>query len=65
MSLPLLMFVVFGSAKLLAEILENLGQPAIVGEILAGVRLARPHWDGFRRTHSGQTGSFRHWETSG
>ena len=31
------MLVVFGSAKLLAEIFERLKQPAIVGEILAGV----------------------------
>ena len=34
--LPLAMLVVFGSAKLLAEICERLGQPGIVGEILAG-----------------------------
>ena len=31
------MLIVFGSAKLLAEIFERLKQPAIVGEILAGV----------------------------
>ncbi len=31
------MLVIFGSAKLLAEIFERLKQPAIVGEILAGV----------------------------
>jgi Kef-type K+ transport system membrane component KefB len=31
------MLIVFGSAKLLAEIFERLGQPAIVGEIIAGV----------------------------
>jgi Kef-type K+ transport system membrane component KefB len=31
------MFIVFGSAKLLAELLEAIGQPGIVGEILAGV----------------------------
>src|SRR5437588_8924088 len=31
------MLLVFGSAKLLAEIFEKLNQPAIVGEILAGV----------------------------
>ena len=30
------MLVVFGSAKLLGEIFERIGQPAIVGEILAG-----------------------------
>ena len=34
--LPLAMLIVFGSAKLLAELFERLGQPAIVGEILAG-----------------------------
>src|SRR5579875_3801597 len=34
---PLDMLVVFASAKLLAEIFERLGQPGIVGEILAGV----------------------------
>ena len=30
------MLIIFGSAKLLAEICERLGQPGIVGEILAG-----------------------------
>ena len=30
------MLIVFGSAKLFAEVLERLGQPGIVGEILAG-----------------------------
>jgi Kef-type K+ transport system membrane component KefB len=30
------MLIVFGSAKLFSEILERLGQPGIVGEILAG-----------------------------
>lgn len=34
--LPLAMLIVFGSAKLLAELFERFGQPAIVGEILAG-----------------------------
>lgn len=34
--LPLAMLIVFGSAKLLAEIFERLNQPGIVGEILAG-----------------------------
>ncbi|MBZ5700376.1 MAG: cation:proton antiporter [Acidobacteriia bacterium] len=36
--LPLLlaMLIVFGSAKLLAELFERLGQPGLVGEILAG-----------------------------
>jgi Kef-type K+ transport system membrane component KefB len=36
------MLVVFASAKLLSEILERLGQPGIVGEIIAGV-LIGPH----------------------
>jgi Kef-type K+ transport system membrane component KefB len=36
-ALPLEMLIIFGSAKLLAEIFERLGQPGIVGEILAGV----------------------------
>lgn len=35
--IPLSMLVVFASAKLLSELLERLGQPGIVGEILAGV----------------------------
>lgn len=35
--LPFAMLVVFGSAKLLAELCERLSLPAIVGEILAGV----------------------------
>jgi Kef-type K+ transport system membrane component KefB len=39
---PLSMLVVFASAKLLAELLERLGQPGIVGEILAGI-LIGPH----------------------
>ncbi|MBV8730002.1 MAG: cation:proton antiporter [Acidobacteriia bacterium] len=39
---PLSMLVVFASAKLLSEIFERLGQPGIVGEILAGV-LIGPH----------------------
>lgn len=37
--LPLAMLLIFGGAKLLAEIAERAGQPAIVGEILAGVLL--------------------------
>ena len=37
MSVPLGMLIVFGAAKLLAELFERLGQPGIVGEILAGV----------------------------
>ena len=35
-SIPLAMLIVFGSAKLFAEVFERLGQPGIVGEILAG-----------------------------
>lgn len=35
-SIPLAMLIVFGAAKLFAEILERLGQPGIVGEIIAG-----------------------------
>ncbi|MFB3827155.1 MAG: cation:proton antiporter [Bryobacteraceae bacterium] len=35
--IPLSMLAVFGSAKLLSEIFERLGQPGIVGEILAGI----------------------------
>jgi Kef-type K+ transport system membrane component KefB len=35
--LPVALLIVFGTAKLLGEILERLGQPGIVGEILAGV----------------------------
>ena len=35
-SIPLAMLIVFGAAKLFAEIMERLRQPGIVGEILAG-----------------------------
>jgi Kef-type K+ transport system membrane component KefB len=35
--IPLAMLTVFGSAKLMAEVFERLRQPAIVGEILAGI----------------------------
>jgi Kef-type K+ transport system membrane component KefB len=35
--IPLAMLIVFVSAKLMAEVAERLRQPAIVGEILAGV----------------------------
>jgi Kef-type K+ transport system membrane component KefB len=35
--LPLEMFIVFGAAKLMGELFERLRQPAIVGEILAGL----------------------------
>jgi Kef-type K+ transport system membrane component KefB len=37
MPLPLLMLIVFGAAKLLAELFETLNLPGIAGEILAGV----------------------------
>ena len=37
--LPLALLLVFGTAKLLAEIFERCSQPGIVGEILAGVLL--------------------------
>lgn len=40
--IPLAMLLVFASAKILAEIFERMGQPGIVGEILAGV-LIGPH----------------------
>lgn len=36
-NIPLAMLVVFGVAKLFAEVFERLKQPGIVGEILAGV----------------------------
>jgi len=35
--IPLSMLVIFVSAKLMAEVAERLGQPSVVGEILAGV----------------------------
>ncbi|MEO8029153.1 MAG: cation:proton antiporter, partial [Bryobacteraceae bacterium] len=37
LSLSVRMLIIFGSAKLLAELCERLGQPGIIGEILAGV----------------------------
>jgi len=37
LSLAVRMLTIFGSAKLLAELCERLGQPGIIGEILAGV----------------------------
>ena len=40
--IPLSMLLVFLAAKLLAEIFERLGQPALAGEILAGI-LIGPH----------------------
>lgn len=41
-TIPLSMLLVFASAKLLAEVFERIGQPGIVGEILAGI-LIGPH----------------------
>lgn len=38
-TIPLAMLLVFGAAKLLAELFERFNQPGIVGEILAGVLL--------------------------
>jgi Kef-type K+ transport system membrane component KefB len=38
-TIPLVMLLVFGSAKLLAEVCERLHQPGLVGEILAGLLL--------------------------
>jgi Kef-type K+ transport system membrane component KefB len=37
MNLAVAMLIIFGSAKLLAELSERLGTPGIVGEILAGI----------------------------
>jgi Kef-type K+ transport system membrane component KefB len=44
--LPLALLLIFGTAKLTGEICERLGQPGIVGEILAGVLLGPGalHW---------------------
>src|SRR6266700_4276516 len=44
--IPLCMLIVFASAKLMAEIFERLGQPGLVGEILAGVLIGPSvlHW---------------------
>ncbi|HEX7360241.1 MAG TPA: cation:proton antiporter [Bryobacteraceae bacterium] len=39
LSLPLLLLLIFGVAKLFANVCERFGQPGIVGEILAGVVL--------------------------
>ncbi len=39
--LPLALLIVFGAAKIGSEIFERLGQPGIVGEILAGVLIGR------------------------
>jgi len=38
-ALPLSMLLIFGAARLLAEVCERCGQPGVVGEILAGVIL--------------------------
>src|SRR5438093_13741078 len=35
--IPLSLLIVFVSAKVMAELFERIGQPGIVGEILAGV----------------------------
>jgi Kef-type K+ transport system membrane component KefB len=37
MPLPVMMLIVYGAAKLMAEVFERFRQPGIVGEILAGV----------------------------
>lgn len=44
--IPLVMLIIFGSAKLLAEIFERIGQPGVVGEILAGALIGPSilHW---------------------
>lgn len=42
MDIALAMLLVFGSAKLFAELFERFGQPGIVGEILAGVIIGPP-----------------------
>lgn len=39
LNVPLTLLIVFGAAKLLAEVFEWMGQPGVVGEILAGVAL--------------------------
>ena len=35
--LPLALLIIFGSAKLLAEVAERCGMPGIIGEIAAGI----------------------------
>ena len=55
--IPLAMLIVFGCAKLGAELAERLKQPGIVGEILAGVLIGPSvlgwiHPDDFLRTLS-------------
>ncbi len=37
--LPLALLLIFGTAKLFASLCERLGQPGLVGEIIAGVVL--------------------------
>lgn len=37
--LPLMLLLIFGSAKLLANLFERMGQPGLVGEIVAGIVL--------------------------
>lgn len=45
-SVPITMLIVFGAAKLLAEVCERLRQPAILGEICAGILIGPGvlHW---------------------
>lgn len=44
--IPLVMLIIFGSAKVLAEVFERIGQPGLVGEILAGAIIGPSvlHW---------------------
>lgn len=42
-ALPLSILIVFGSAKLLSACFEAMGQPGIVGQILAGILLGPLH----------------------
>ena len=46
------MLIVFVSAKFMAEVLERLNQPGIVGEILAGVLIGPSVSAGSRLTNS-------------
>jgi hypothetical protein len=39
------LFIMIAAAKLLAELFERLHQPAVVGEILAGVLIGPYVWD--------------------
>ena len=54
--IPLAMLLVFAAAKLLAEIFERLGQPGIVGEILAGVLIGQPGDANFERRRADRVG---------